>query len=236
MPTAKIIDAMTKKIITIAIAAIAGMWTISGDLMAAPPKTPRGELYGQRATLFEVLGTCPEDIVMLGDSQTHGCEWHDLLGICNVKNRGINGDTVDGIAERLSSVTSGHPKKIFLLCGVNDVSHNLSADSIATSLIELVKRIRRESPRTQLYVESLLPINNSFDRYRLLKDKEEVIRDINRRLAAEVPATGARFININPLFADENGNLREELTNDGLHLMGPAYILWRDAIMPYINE
>lgn len=226
---------MTRKLF-IAIAAVIGMWTLSEDLMAANPKAPRGELYGQRATLFEQLGTCPEDIIMLGDSQTHGCEWHDLFGICNVKNRGINGDTVDGIAERLSSVTSGHPRKIFLLCGVNDVSHDLSADSIATSLIDLVKRIRKESPKTQLYVESLLPINNSFGRYRLLKDKEQVIRDINAKLAAEIPATGARFININPLFADENGNLREDLTNDGLHLLGPAYMIWRDALLPYINE
>ena len=36
--------------------------------------------------------------------------------------------------------------------------------------------------------------------------------------------------------SDADGNLRTDLTNDGLHLLGPAYLVWRDAIMPYINE
>ena len=35
---------------------------------------------------------------------------------------------------------------------------------------------------------------------------------------------------------DEKGNLKKEYTNDGLHLMGPAYLIWRDALLPYVNK
>lgn len=219
-----------KSILTIA--AILGMTALSCTSYAEP----RTEFYGQRATLFEILGTGPEDIVFFGNSLTNGCEWHELFNNPHIKNRGINGDTVDGLNERLTSVTDGKPAKIFLLTGVNDVSHDLSADSIAESLLNLVARIQKLTPDTKIYVESLLPINNSFGRYRLLKDKEQVIRDINGILKEKVPATGATFIDISPIFEDEYGNLRKDLTNDGLHLLGPAYLLWRDALEPYVNE
>ena len=59
------------------------------------------ELWGQRATIFEALPVDTNDIVMLGNSLTHGCEWHELLGMPNVLNRGIIGDDVPGIYERL---------------------------------------------------------------------------------------------------------------------------------------
>lgn len=199
-------------------------------------QTPRGEFYGQRASLFEVLPVDSTQIVFLGNSLTNGCEWHELLGMPNVVNRGINGDTFGGIDERLAPVVSGQPAKIFLLTGVNDVSHDLTADSIASGIIALVKRIRTESPRTRLYVQSLLPFNNSFGRYKLLAGKEQVVRDINAILQPQVEELGATWINLYPLFADENENLKVEYTNDGLHLLGPAYLVWRDAVLPYVNE
>ncbi len=192
--------------------------------------------YGQRATLFDMLPMDSQSIVMLGNSITNGCEWAELLGNSNVVNRGISGDTVEGIQARLGSIIKAAPAKIFLMVGVNDVSHDLSADSIATSIGELVHRIRNESPATKLYLQSLLPVNQNFGRFRKLDGKEQVIRDINAILPAIAEREGATFINLYPLLADEQGNLGSEYTNDGLHLLAPAYLLWRDAIMPYINE
>ena len=96
------------------------------------------ELWGQRATIFEALPVDTNDIVMLGISLTHGCEWHELLGMPNVLNRGIIGDVIEGIRLRVDPILNGHPKKIFLLAGVNDVSHNLSADSIANAMGAMV--------------------------------------------------------------------------------------------------
>lgn len=195
-----------------------------------------GELYYQRASLFETLGTNPSSIVMLGNSLTHGCEWHELLGNPNVINRGINGDIAEGIDLRLDGILRGKPAKIFLLCGVNDVSHDLSADSIATAVEAIVERIKRESPTTKVYLQSLLPINNSFGRYKRIFGKEQTIRDINRLLEVYAKKNGITWINLYPSFADADGNLRTELTNDGLHLLGPGYIIWRELILPYINE
>lgn len=195
-----------------------------------------GELYYQRASLFDTLGTNQNSIVMLGNSLTHGCEWHELLGNPNVVNRGINGDIAEGIDLRLDGILRGHPAKIFLLCGVNDVSHDLSADSIASAVEAIIGRIKRESPTTKVYLQSLLPINNSFGRYKRIFGKEQTIRDINTLLEAYAAKNDITWINLYPAFADEKGNLRSDLTNDGLHLLGPGYIIWREILLPYINE
>jgi lysophospholipase L1-like esterase len=80
--------------------------------------------YYQRATLFEQLPITSTDIVFLGNSLTDGCEWAELFGNPHIKNRGISGDEVMGIYDRIDPILKGKPAKIFLLTGVNDVSHD----------------------------------------------------------------------------------------------------------------
>ncbi len=66
-----------------------------------------------------------KDIVMLGNSLTEGGgDWSARLGKKNVRNRGIIGDEVMGIYDRLHQILPGHPAKLFLLIGVNDISHD----------------------------------------------------------------------------------------------------------------
>lgn len=192
--------------------------------------------YDQRASLFEFLPVDSTNIVFLGNSITNGCEWHELLGMPNVVNRGISGDIVEGIEDRLAPIVNGHPEKIFMMIGVNDVSHNLTADSIATATIRLIEHIRSASPQTRLYVQSLLPVNSHFDRFANVKDKGDVIRDVNTLVKPAAEALGAQWIDLYPFFCDSEGELSPEYTNDGLHLMGSGYLLWRSLILPYLNQ
>lgn len=194
-----------------------------------------GVFYEQRATLFDALPVDSTDIVMLGNSLTNGCEWHELLGLPNVKNRGITGDIVDGVANRLCSIINGKPAKIFLMIGVNDISHDLSADSIAEAYLALIDAIRTQLPQTRLYVQSCLPFNNSFGKYSRLQGKEQVARDINALVSAQASQMGFTWINLYDVFADEEGRLKSNLTNDGLHLLAPGYLLWRDCLAPYLT-
>ena len=209
---------------------------LSAQTSSFVPDPKFGELYGQRATLFDQLGVRSDNIVMLGNSITHYTEWCELLDNPKVRYRGISGDVVQGIQDRLESVTSGHPAKIFLLIGVNDVSHDLTADSIVTAQLALIDRIMRETPTTKLYVQSVLPINNNFGRYKKLIGKEQVVRDINAKLRPEVEKRGLPWIELYSAMVDDEGNLRKDLTNDGLHLLPEAYEIWIEILRPYINE
>src|SRR5687768_11746755 len=66
-----------------------------------------------------------EAIVFLGNSITAGTDWSELLQMENVRNRGISSDITFGVIERLDEVTSGNPKKVFVLIGINDISRNI---------------------------------------------------------------------------------------------------------------
>lgn len=173
-----------------------------------------------------------KDVVMLGNSLTeNGGDWGKRLGKKHVVNRGIIGDEVMGVYERLHQILPGHPKKLFLMIGINDVSHNLTADSIAGMIRLTVERIQRESPETELHLQSLLPINESFGRYKLLTGKTDLVPEINTRLKALAQEKKIDFINLFPLFAEGNTNvLRKDLTTDGLHLNEEGYKIWAKAL------
>ena len=88
-----------------------------------------------------------KDIVMVGNSLTEGGgDWNARLNKKNIRNRGIIGDEVMGIYDRLHQILPGHPEKLFLLAGVNDISHDLTADSIVSMIRMTIERIQRESP------------------------------------------------------------------------------------------
>ncbi len=213
-------------ILLLAVLAIMPMWA---------QKANNDPYYGRRATLFELLPVGKKDIIFIGNSLTDGCEFNELLGNKNVKNRGIVGDIIQGIYERIDPVLKGQPKKIFIQSGVNDVSHGVSADSIARVMEKLIVKIKKESPRTKIYLQSMLPFNNEVREWKLLKGRDQVVVDGNRLLEQVARRQGVTWINLYPLFVDENGRLKAEYTNDGLHLMGPAYLVWRDAVAPYVK-
>lgn len=192
--------------------------------------------YARRATLFDLLPVYSSDIIMLGNSLTDGAEWNELFDNCHVKNRGIVGDIIPGFFERLEPILKGQPRKIFIKGGVNDISHGVSADSIVSAMTQVVTTIQARCPKTEIYVQSMLPFNNDVRLWKLLKDREQVVVDGNKGLESMCQRLGVTFINLYPLFVGENGKMKPEYTNDGLHLMGGAYLIWRDALLPYIRK
>lgn len=192
--------------------------------------------YARRATLFDLLPVYSNDIIMLGNSLTDGAEWNELFDNCHVKNRGIVGDIIPGFFERLEPILKGQPRKIFIMGGVNDISHGVSADSIVSAMTQVVTTIQARCPKTEIYVQSMLPFNNDVRLWKLLKGREQVVVDGNKGLESMCQRLGVTFINLYPLFVGENGKMKPEYTNDGLHLMGGAYLIWRDALLPYIRK
>ena len=191
--------------------------------------------YARRATLFDELPIGKKDIVMLGNSLTDGCEFNELMGNRHIKNRGIVGDIIQGLIDRIDPIIKGQPKKLFIMSGVNDISHGVSADSIARAMEKLIVTVKQGSPRTKIYLQSLLPFNNDVREWKLLKGRDHVVVEANRLLEQVARRQDVTWINLYPLFVDDQGRLRADLTNDGLHLMGKGYLIWRDAIAPHIK-
>ncbi len=207
------------------------------SVVNTPATFARSEYWHQRVTLFDLIPVEPGDIVFLGNSITDGGEFNELFDNPAVKNRGISSDVISGVMERLDQVTNNNPSKIFLLIGINDVSHNLSANQIAKAYEDLVKSIRQKAPESKLYIQSLMPINNDFARYKNLRNKEQIIIDVNILLEDIAKRNDAVYVDLWPVLADKkSGKLKREFTNDGLHLLGSGYEAWADAIRHLVEE
>lgn len=197
-----------------------------------PARTYTSHYYKRFLQFMDEPAIGNKDIVMLGNSLTEGGgDWSARLGKKNVRNRGIIGDEVMGVYDRLHQILPGHPSKLFLLIGTNDISHDLTADSIVGMIRLTVDRIQKESPDTKLYLQSLLPINESFGRYKKLTGKTDLIPEINKQLEALAKEKDIHFINLFPLFTEKGTSvLRSDITTDGLHLNEEGYKIWVKAI------
>ncbi len=193
--------------------------------------------YYQRSTLFEVLPVTSQDIIFLGDSITDGCEWNELLGNPHVKNRGSSGDTTMGVHDRLDAILPGHPAKIFLLIGINDLSRGIAADTVVENIRRILQRIRTESPATRVYVQSLLPVSDAFGLFTGHTARRRDIPAVNEAIGKLAPQEGATYVDLYSRFVDpQTGKMKLDYSNDGLHLLGKGYLCWREVLLPYINE
>lgn len=190
--------------------------------------------YHQRASLFEQLPVTSKDIVFLGNSITNGGEWSELFRNKHVKNRGISGDITWGVFDRLAPILKGKPAKIFLLIGINDVSRGTPADTIVNRIGLIIDKIQRESPNTNIYLQSILPVTDYYNMFGSHTVHWQLIPQINgklKQLAAHMQVT---YIDLYTHFADQTGKMDIRYTNDGVHLLGPGYLKWRDIVKPYI--
>ena len=191
--------------------------------------------YYQRATLFEELPVTSKDIIFLGNSITNGGEWSELLNNKHVKNRGISGDICMGVYDRLDAILKGKPAKIFLLIGINDVSRGTSADTIVNRIGMITQKIKQDSPKTKLYLQSVLPVTDHYKMFGGHTSRWQEVKKINEGLMYLADKENVTYIDLYSHFVDEKtGKMNIEYTNDGLHLLGKGYLKWVDIVKPYI--
>ena len=189
--------------------------------------------YDQRELLFETLPTSRHDIIFLGNSITDGGEWSELFQNCHCKNRGISGDVCDGVLNRLATITKGQPAKVFLMIGINDLGRGGNPDTIAAKTRQIVRRIKVESPRTKIFIQSVLPVNDHYGMFESHTARWKdipVTNDLLQQIAKEEDVT---YIDLFSLFTNAEGKMNIEYSNDGLHLTGKGYEVWRDAVKRY---
>ena len=193
--------------------------------------------YYQRVSIFEKLPIHSSDIVFLGNSITNFGEWSELFNNIHVKNRGISGDRTEGVYARMDAILTGKPRKIFLMIGVNDLEHGASPDSTVNGIIRIVDIITSKSPKTTLYIQSILPVNDQFGKFPKHTDKGAAIIEINNKLKHLCKNRKLTYIDLYGSFKNkEDEKLNPKYTNDGLHLMGEGYQLWAGLILSLINE
>jgi len=192
--------------------------------------------YYKRKAQFEEAPDTEDEIIFLGNSITEGGDWKALFPNKNVLNRGISGDVTYGILNRLSEVTSSKPEKIFLLIGTNDLARGKTASYVVESIASLLQEAKKASEHTELYLQSILPVNPAVgDRFSSHKKNQQLIVTVNRKLRELSQSMNVTFIDIHKKFRSSKGVLKSKYTDDGLHLNKKGYQRWRKILIPYLE-
>jgi lysophospholipase L1-like esterase len=191
----------------------------------------RSTYYEQKATLHQLLPDTKGEIIFLGNSITDIGEWSEIWQNSKVKNRGISGDITFGVLARLDEILSSRPAKLFVMIGVNDIARNIPDAVILANYRRMIDRVQAASPKTQLIMQSVLPTNDEFKPFKNHYGKDDRIRAVNNGLQALCADTGVIFVNLYPRFLDASGKLDKQYTNDGLHLTGAGYLLWKKILI-----
>ena len=178
-----------------------------------------------RSSIFASLSIDSADIVFVGNSLTEAFMVSEFFGP-HCKNRGINQNRIIDIINRIEPIAEQHPKKIFLEGGINDISFGASINSIAENYRLLIEKIKKRSPRTAIYVQSVLPTTRAYNQ------KEKVI-SVNEYLKKYCKECGITFIDLYTSF-ENGGYLIDSLTYDGVHLNGPGYKIWAERVRSYL--
>ena len=196
--------------------------------------------YNKRVDQFEQEGGIDStSIVMLGNSLTENAkDWAQRIGTKkHVVNRGIIGDNTTGMTERLCQITPHHPRAIFLMAGINDMAGGTSSTEVASRVIALIEQIRQQSPETVLFVQSILPINESNGRWKTLTDRTDDIPYANMLIRAYCQSNDIMYVDIfSRMTRGRSNELRIDLTSDGLHLTEQGYKIWAFELKKYVKR
>jgi lysophospholipase L1-like esterase len=184
--------------------------------------------YLQRVEYFNKMPHQKNAIVFLGNSITERAEWQEILADSKfpIVNRGVGGDNSFGILARMDEILASKPKAIFLMDGINDQFRKLPHETSIYNYKRIIQKIKRESPKTKIYLQSALPINEEMTTEPYTKGRNVLVPELNKKLKQLANDENITFINICPLFEDGEGKLKREVTMDGIHLKAKAYIDW----------
>jgi hypothetical protein len=122
------------------------------------------------------------------------------------------------------------------MIGVNDLSRGIAPDSLLKNIFWIAAYLKQESPSTQLYVQSILPVNDAFKKFAGHTGKAAQIIYVNEQLKEQAASKQYIFIDLHTPFCDAAGKLDARYSNDGLHLLGEGYLLWKHIVYPYVYD
>lgn len=184
------------------------------------------------------------DALFIGDSRTVGlCEYGSLKGnaaflakesvnVYNVLDQELrytdhDGETRDAYVEEILS--ENKYGKVYVALGVNELG-------IGTTYMyyekyrEILSMIREYQPDALIYIQGIMHVSydkSSTDSCR----NNTVIAQRNMAISTLANGRDIFYIDMNPYVCDEDGDLYEDMSGDGIHLKASAYEYWDRSLM-----
>jgi lysophospholipase L1-like esterase len=177
------------------------------------------------------MPTPKNSIIWVGDSITDMGEWNELFPKYNTLNRGISSDITFGVLNRMYEIIRHKPKKVFIMIGINDISRNIPDEVIVNNYRRMIDSLKLKTPSTKIYMQSVLPTNNTFTLFKNHQDKNEHILFVNSQLKKLCAEKNVTYVNLYDSFLISEGKMNPRYTNDGLHLTGEGFLKWKEVLI-----
>jgi len=189
--------------------------------------------YSLQTELFNVYKTHHADIVMFGNSITHGAAWNELLGRSNVVERGIPSDVLRGYWTRINDIYKLNPKIVFIMGGLNDVYNWTPVEDIFTVYVRIINGLKSKKIIPVIQSTTYAARNYAKEwgatpESNLGRNRE--IDKLNKLLSDYARKNNIEYIDLNSLIAGKDGYLKPELSWDGVHYKAETYKIWAREI------
>lgn len=185
--------------------------------------------YPLQSAMFDLYKPRQVDIVMFGNSLTHGAAWNELLGRPNVVERGITSDILYGFEARLNSIYKLRPKIVFIMGGLNDIYNWTPVTEIFSVYVRIINALKAKNIIVVIQSTTYSSKNygkdyggspeGNFGRNREVDKLNKLLSDYARK-------NNLSYIDLNSLTAGKDGFIRPELTWDGIHFKAEGYRIW----------
>ncbi len=185
---------------------------------------------------YEVLVSPTDNFLFLGDSITDFYPLEEYYDNIPVVNSGVAGNkTTDILSNMKERVYQYNPTKVFLLIGTNDLDSS-DVDTTFNNIKKIINEIKENRREASIYVESVYPVNSLIENNAVNNRDNEKIRKLNKKLSNYCDDGNCTYINLFKELKDEDGNLKSNYTEDGLHLNSLGYVVVTRCLLPYLNE
>ena len=149
-------------------------------------------------------------------------------------NLGVGGDWTQNVLWRVrNGVLDRAPIEVaVLMIGTNNISHGYTADGIAKSIGRIVDAIHEKVPKCKVLVLGIFPRGRSAPDSRANRKA----RAVNDQLATMADGEKVFFLDIGDAFTDADGTVPKKIMPDGLHVAGPGFKRWLDAMDPTLRK
>jgi len=209
-----------------------------GPDVAAPRKDPNSQKAHEQ--LLEKAKQGKIDVYFVGDSITRRwgatdypeflAHWKKSFFGWNAADFGWGADKTENILWRLENgeLDGVNPKVVVVMAGTNNVPGG-EAEGIVRGIQAILMNIRMKSMQTTVLLMGITPRNDKMEYI-------PVIRQVNAELKKLADGRRVRFIDLWDQLADTEGNLKEGMTVDKLHLSLAGYEVWANALKPHLTE
>jgi len=172
--------------------------------------------------------------LFFGDSMTENFKFF-MSRSDSIVNMGISGDFSEGLLKRIDNVITFQPDNLFIMIGINDIIEKVPLSDIQENYLKIIHQVEVNCPKTKIYIQSTLPTYHLRSMFSSSFEINNKVIELNSFLRKISQDKGICYIDMYADFTNENNELKQELTADGIHLNKKGYSIWASYLKKYIK-